>query len=1599
MTISDVKQAILKKIADTASTDLAGEEQKRFTRFAEAFIPIHPNDEQLSWHPSDLFGVFYGLFDFMRNRPTGEAKVAVFNPHIETDRWTSSHSVIYFCQQDTPFLIDSLRMLLNRQKLNIHIFENNVLHIERDENGKFISVNEGSLESIGYVLIDCNTETAFLKTLHSQIINLFNDVHCVVDDYQPMLARLNTCLDSFKQHCSEAHEEIAFLEWLRDGNFTFLGCSDFLLEQDNSKIGETDSRLGLLQKRKMLPVAPLAGLCDAFSEFYNSSQLIAFTKSSMASTVHRDVHCDYIIVKRFDDSGKAIGETRFLGLYTAYLYHHSIIGIPLVREKAQWLLISSGLNDASHHSKTMLAIMEDFPRDEFIQTPKEQLLKTLLGIWKIYERRSTKLFVRVDTFEKFVSCIVYLPRESINSTTRQYIEQLLSKQFNAISCETNTQFIAASVLGRIHCILRINDRQFETVKVQQLEQDIVNLSRNWQDRLNELCIERLGEEQGNKAIQLLAGAYPASYQERYAPPSAISDYQMFQQLNDDDDINLTLFHEVGSANNNIRLKIIHPKSSLALTDIIPLLENLGSRVLTEHPFRITLANETVLWLHDFTLQLSLPTGRSLDIAAVSDMFKDAFRAIWQGKAENDRFNQLIFSARLDWQTVALLRAYARYLRQLGSAFSSGYIASVLNNNIDVCRSIVALFRYQLDPRRQEKNVERANQVRQSIAAALESVTNLNEDQVLRQFVAMIDATIRSNFFQTEADGSSKPCIAIKINTQQLDFAPEPKPEFEVYVYSPRVEGVHLRGGPVARGGLRWSDRLQDFRTEVLGLVKAQQVKNAVIVPTGAKGGFVARNTAHISDRDAFIAEGIACYQLFVGSLLDIADNREGNTVISPKQVVKRDQDDPYFVVAADKGTATFSDIANKISLERNFWLGDAFASGGSNGYDHKAMGITAKGAWVAVQRHFRELGLNTQTDNFSVIGIGDMAGDVFGNGMLLSKHIQLVAAFNHLHIFIDPTPDPTASWQERQRLFDLPRSSWSDYDQTLISEGGGIFNRSAKSIALSPQLQSLTQSNKPSLTPTELIHQLLKAKVDLIWNGGIGTYVKASSESHLEVGDRANDALRVNGEDLNCRVFGEGGNLGLTQRGRMEYSQQGGICNTDFIDNAAGVDCSDHEVNIKILLNAEVQSQDLTAKQRNLLLSKMTDEVSAQVLANNYRQTLAISLARHRKQKHHHDYLRFIETMEEKGRLNRALEFLPEDDVIKDLHANEKSWSRPELSVLISYAKVELKEELSASNVASDAWVSKIALSAFPATLQQTYPEKIEQHQLHREIVATQLANKIVNQMGFTYFMKQRSSVGASAADTAKVFLVVMALFDLDSLWQQIEAQDYTVDSAVQYELMHQIMRLGRRASRWFLRNQRDMDVGNTIESLKPAFDALTPKVYTMQTALQQAFWSQQAQQWLEEGIDQTVADRTAAFDAYFLLPGIISEANTKGLEPEPLLALCFSLADQLSVDWILQRLIQWQPENRWQDLAREAYVDDLEMLLRELTFALYQAHQNNESLIQQWQAHIGERYHRFERFISNMKGSTISDLSVFAVAIRELKDLVVETQSIAAKE
>ncbi|KJZ35041.1 NAD-glutamate dehydrogenase [Pseudomonas fluorescens] len=1594
--------------------------------FAEQFFGIISLDELTQRRLSDLAGCTLSAWRLLERFDHAQPQVRVYNPDYERHGWQSTHTAVEVLHHDLPFLVDSVRTELNRRGYSIHTLQTTVLSVRRGSKGELLEIlpkgtqGEGILqESLMYLEIDRCANTAELNVLSKELEQVLGEVRVAVADFEPMKAKVQeilTGLDNsqFAVDPEEKGEIKSFLEWLVGNHFTFLGYEEFVVrdEADGGHIVyDQDSFLGLTKLLRTGLTYDDLRIEDYAVNYLREPTLLSFAKAAHPSRVHRPAYPDYVSIREIDADGNVIKECRFMGLYTSSVYGESVRVIPYIRRKVEEIERRSGFQAKAHLGKELAQVVEVLPRDDLFQTPVDELFSTVMSIVQIQERNKIRVFLRKDPYGRFCYCLAYVPRDIYSTEVRQKIQQVLMDRLKASDCEFWT-FFSESVLARVQLILRVDPKNRIDIDPLLLEKEVVQACRSWQDDYAALTVESFGEAHGTNVLADFPKGFPAGYRERFAAHSAVVDMQHLLSLSEKNPLVMSFYQPLGqvSGQRMLHCKLYHADTPLALSDVLPILENLGLRVLGEFPYRLRHTNGREFWIHDFAFTAA--EGLELDIQQLNDTLQDAFVHIVRGDAENDAFNRLVLTAGLPWRDVALLRAYARYMKQIRLGFDLGYIASTLNNHTDIARELTRLFktRFYLARKLSGDDLEDKQQrLEHAILSALDDVQVLNEDRILRRYLDLVKATLRTNFYQTDANGHNKSYFSFKFNPHQIPELPKPVPKFEIFVYSPRVEGVHLRFGNVARGGLRWSDREEDFRTEVLGLVKAQQVKNSVIVPVGAKGGFLPRRLPLGGSRDEIAAEGIACYRIFISGLLDITDNLKDGALVPPANVVRHDDDDPYLVVAADKGTATFSDIANGIAIDYGFWLGDAFASGGSAGYDHKKMGITAKGAWVGVQRHFRERGINVQKDSITVVGVGDMAGDVFGNGLLMSETLQLVAAFNHLHIFIDPNPEPASSFAERQRLFDLPRSAWSDYDTSIMSEGGGIFSRSAKSIAISPQMQERFDIQADKLTPTELLNALLKAPVDLLWNGGIGTYVKASSESHADVGDKANDALRVNGNELRCKVVGEGGNLGMTQLGRVEFGLNGGGSNTDFIDNAGGVDCSDHEVNIKILLNEVVQAGDMTDKQRNLLLASMTDEVGGLVLGNNYKQTQALSLAARRALPRIAEYKRLMNDLEGRGKLDRAIEFLPTEEAINERVAAGHGLTRAELSVLISYSKIDLKEQLLGSLVPDDDYLTRDMETAFPPTLVSKFSEAMRRHRLKREIVSTQIANDLVNHMGITFVQRLKESTGMSPANVAGAYVIVRDIFHLPHWFRQIEALDYQVSADVQLELMDELMRLGRRATRWFLRSRRnEQNAARDVAHFGPHLAALGLKLDELLEGPTREGWQTRYQAYVAAGVPELLARMVAGTTHLYTLLPIIEASDVTGQNAADVAKAYFAVGSALDITWYLQQISALPVENNWQALAREAFRDDVDWQQRAITISVLQqgdGTQDVETRLALWMAAHEGMIERWRAMLVEIRAASGTDYAMYAVANRELLDLalsgqaVVTTTAVASEE
>jgi glutamate dehydrogenase len=1599
----EARQDFNKQLAERLHSRLDKEKAAEVEAFARYFYSTVPFEDLADRRLDDIYGATLSVWHFIQKFDPGSPKVRVFNPEFEEHGWQSTHTFVAVLHEDMSFLVDSVRIELNRRRMTVHAIHNAVLATQRDSNQELERVvsphdenaPEGR-ESLIVIEIDRHSDPRMLEDIQASLHEVLVDVRTSVADFEPMYQRMQRALDEIKAVCppqidADKHREvIAFVEWLLDDNFTFLGYDEFELQKQGQqeRLARIDgSELGVFRLDTPRYHENIHTQLGVQSEYYVSTpRLLTFAKSAHYARIHRPTYPDYICIDRYDDQGEVVGEHRFLGLFTSSVYNESPRNVPLLRRKVDRVLQQSGFNPKGHNGKHLLHILEVYPRDDLFQIDTDELTQTALGILDMRERRKVRLFIREDRAGKFYSCLAFVPRDVFSTELRLRIQDLLCKELDATFGDFNT-YLSESVLARIQFILRFNGDEPIDYDLRRLEGKLVQLARNWRDDLQHAAIEGFGEEEANQLMDRFRDAFPASYRDDFNARTAVYDLHYIQALDEGVPLGISLYRLVEEEESGVNLKLFHRDMPIPLSDVLPMMENLGLRVISERPYELT-ARDTTYWIHDFDLEHH--TRTEVNLKEMRGPFIEAFQRIWNGNAENDAFNRLIIGANLDWREVAMLRACARYLKQIRFGVSQDYMATTLASHPDITRELVTLFELRFDPEERPAS-EQIDECLSRINVLLDGVASLNDDQLLRRYVELIQATLRTNYYQKGAEGRFKEYLSLKLQPRKVTGVPKPRPMFEIFVCSPRVEGVHLRGGKVARGGLRWSDRQEDFRTEVLGLVKAQQVKNAVIVPVGAKGGFVCKRMPEGADRETTQREGIACYKTFIRALLDVTDNLKEGEVVPPSDVVRHDEDDTYLVVAADKGTATFSDIANEISLEYGHWLGDAFASGGANGYDHKKMGITAKGGWESVKRHFRGLGLNTQEDEFTVVGIGDMAGDVFGNGMLLSDKICLVGAFNHMHIFIDPSPDATATFAERQRLFDLPRSSWEDFDTSLISEGGGIFKRSAKSIPVSKQTKDLFGIKEDKLSPNDLIQAMLKSKVDLLWNGGIGTYVKSSEETDADVGDKANDALRINGRDLNCRVIGEGGNLGLTQRGRMEAASRGVRLYTDFIDNAGGVNCSDHEVNIKILIDEVVERGDMTSKQRNRLLAEMTDEVGELVLRGNYRQTQALDLSEILSRQGLGPFRRFISELEANDLIDRELEFLPSDEELQERFANDQGMLLPELSVLVSYAKSTLKGDLIVSEVPDDPTIARHVERIFPRVLTERFHDEMYQHRLKREIVATQVANDLVDHMGIVFVRRLMDSTGVGRADIAKAYVIARESYQLSTLWEQIEALDNKVACHVQYHMMLALMRMIRRATRWFLRNRVGLSTADAIDYFTPRLVKLQENIGKRLRGEERDAWQLRRDELVEALVPEALASTVAAADSLYAALGIIHAARQSDEKPEKVAEVFYEIGDRLNLPWMIQQITALKVRDNWQAQARETFRDDVDRQQLALTVSVLKLEGGARDPVErvtQWLDLNSGMFQRWCRLTEEVGSGTQGGFPLFAVAVRELVDL-----------
>jgi glutamate dehydrogenase len=1599
--IPAARVALIERIARAAGGRARNELQQRFLR-----TYFHGVDEEdLAAHPPGLLAkAALAHLAFGARRAPGRALVRVFNPTAGEDGFESPHTLVLTVTDDMPFLVDSLGMALSRAELAVHLIVHPVLQVRRDARGRLTDIGANGSQAVhpeSWQLyeIDRVTEPAQLEKLRRTLESTLTDVRAVVNDFMPMrervreiIARLET--DPPPLPAAEVSEARHLLDWMEARHFVFLGYRHYRLERGRSEdrlVPDVLSSLGVLARSRgkgaRAATTVLRGDVRARAR---EPELLIVTKANSSATVHRAEYLDYVGVKTFDSRGLVDGEHRFLGLWTSTAYHGSPREIPVLRRKVERVIEHFGLDPSSHDGKEVLNVLETYPRDELFQADVPDLIRIVRGVVNLYERRTVRLLVRRDPYQRFYSCLVYVPRDRYNTEVRQRIERIALEGFAGTSVESNAQ-ISGSSHARVHVVVRTDPNRQHKPDFAAIERRIAAAALTWFDRLREVLIGQRGEAAGLALLARYRQAFPMAYQDDVAPEAVLDDLADLESLrNEPLALRLKLWRPAAQPKTaRLHLKIVKLAEPVPISDILPMLENFGLRVISEHPYQLAWPEGGTAWIQDFELEHR--DGLVVDIAHAEARFREAFLAAWSGAIENDGFNRLVLGADLSARQIVVLRACCRYLLQTGVPFSQVYMERTLSGNAPITRNLVRLFETRFEPgvARGTRADRAADNIMAQIRAGLDAVASLDDDRILRGYLNLLRATLRTNYYQPGSDGRPKSYLSFKFDPAQIPDLPLPRPKFEIFVYSPRVEGVHLRMGYVARGGIRWSDRREDFRTEVLGLMKAQNVKNTVIVPVGAKGGFVPKRLA--GSREEIQAEVVACYQTFIRGLLDLTDNIVSGRIAPPRAVVRRDGDDPYLVVAADKGTATFSDIANAISADYGFWLGDAFASGGSAGYDHKKMGITARGAWECVKRHFREMDVDTQKTDFTVAGIGDMSGDVFGNGMLLSRHIRLQAAFDHRHIFLDPDPDPVASFTERSRLFALPRSSWDDYDRKQLSRGGGVFPRTLKSIALPTEARALLGLEAASATPNEIIRAILRMPVDLLWNGGIGTYVKASDETNAEVGDRTNDGLRINGKELRAKVVGEGGNLGLSQRGRVEYGIKGGRLNTDFIDNSAGVNTSDVEVNIKILLNPLVGEGKLARGERNRLLARMTGAVAAVVLRNNYLQGQAISTLEVQSAARLQEFQHLIRSLERSGDLNRGLEFLPSDDELLERRKRGIGLARPELAILLAYSKIWLNNHLLASDVPEDPYLSNELERYFPAPLQERFPRAISHHRLRREIIATATTNSLVNRMGPTFVPRAQEDSGAEPAQIARAYTAAREIFAMRDVWEQVEALDNKVPAKLQYEAAFQTSRLLRHATYWLLSaRRRGLQVDAAVKEFRSGVRELEAHIAELLIGDELQRFGESRARYTQAGLPPLLAARIASLEALNAALDIVEIAGAHRVSVIETARVYFEIGSRTGVDWLRTRIEKLSVDGPWQAIARTGLRDGALRVHRRLTERVLGRSERGSAgtRVSAWMEASGKELAHWQRTLTDMRSAGAADFATLTVGVETVRKL-----------
>ena len=1585
-------QVLIDRIISEGS-DLLSTAPDMFQDFVRHYFYSVPFDDMHEREIADLQGSVHAHWELGAVRKPDQSKIRIYNPDPERHGWQSVHTILEIVTHDKPFLVDSVSHLLNRMGLLIHLIIHPVFTVARYKTGKVqgitaISENlkDGVQESYLHFEFDRRVDKQQLNEIKREVEFVLTNIESAYADWSAMRERALECatqieLEHKRNNIDDSDDQAAFCRWMEDGNFAFLGYCELNCVTKNELQLDEQSILGVLHNTDDInTVLPAEGFgCNA-----RDRQLLV-SKANARSPIHRPSYMDLITMPKYDGDGRWLGMCVFVGLFASTAYNRSVKYIPLLRNKVNYVVEKSKLPYESYDSRILINIIDNYPRDNLFRIANDELFEDAAKIMELQERQRVTVIIRRDWYGRFCAVLVYLPRDRYNRDLRVRIQDILLDSLQGTSAQFDATF-TESVLARINYTIHTTPGLDQKHTNKQIQERVEVATRMWSDHLKTALFQRFGETKRIAFMNKYSAAFATSYQEEFSARTAAADMDRLETLSEYCNTRVFFYRPLTHTGGQVHFKIYNYLNPVSPSDALPVIENMGLRALTERPYQVKPADGTTLWIHDYTLQHS--TGLEFDPDDVRAEFEEAFLKIWDGSAENDGFNRMVLIAALTWREVVVLRAYCRYLKQIGSQYSESYMIETLTLHPHTTQRLLALFKCMFDPSLNSRESEVKDHIH-FVESGLERVKSLDEDVILRSFLNAITSTLRTNYYRTHSEGQPLPYLSFKIDSARILRMPDPRPMFEIFVYSPRVEAIHLRGGKVARGGLRWSDRREDYRTEVLGLVKAQLVKNAVIVPVGSKGGFIVKQPP--ADRKALSQEVIECYRTFIRGMLDITDNLVAGKIVHPQDVTIYDDDDPYFVVAADKGTATFSDIANDLSHEYGFWLGDAFASGGSAGYDHKGMGITARGAWESVKRSFRELGKDIQSSDFTVVGIGDMGGDVFGNGMLLSRRIKLVGAFNHLHILIDPGPDPEKSFVERERLFQSSGLTWKDYNQKLISKGGGVYDRSAKAIKLQPQAQEALGISDSSLTPNELINAMLKAPVDLLWNGGIGTYVKASTETHDDAADRTNDSVRVNGSELRCRVIGEGGNLGFTQLGRIEFSLNGGKCFTDFIDNSGGVDCSDHEVNIKILLDDVVNSGDMTGKQRNKLLEEMTDTVSEYVIADNYQQTQAICLTALNSVDSLEEHTRFIRELERAGELNRELEFLPDSESLEERANDGNGLTQPEISVLLAYAKMTLYQKLLDSDFPEDLYLRNDLKQYFPQVLVNRFEESMFNHRLKREIIATYATNNMVNRVGPTFAFRIRQLTSADFPDIARAYTVVREIFGMQEFWEEIEMLDNKVDARTQMNMLLFANGLIERGTMWILRHcVLPVDIHKTVDLYRTGVKELAESLPTPLSKNDQKTMELQTKEFVAHKVPKDLAKKVAGFIPLSAAMDVVNIANDTSKSVSYAGGVYFEVGTHLNLMWIRDQIATLNVSNLWHQIAKSRLRDEIHGQQYEITRDIVEKKDmgNPHDVVVDWIKSKTLAFRRLSELIEELKVSGSSDFASLSVAISEVQSL-----------